>query len=80
MCGGVLRDTLLDWEDPLPEDELAQSEAHCEQADVVLALGTSLRIEPAGSLPTLAKSFLLVNLQHTPEAPARQDEGAGGWW
>ena len=66
-CAGVLRDTLLDWEDPLPEDELALSEAHCEQSDLVLALGTSLRIEPAGSLPCLAKSFVLVNLQQTPK-------------
>jgi mono-ADP-ribosyltransferase sirtuin 6 len=51
----------------LPEDELALSEAHCEQSDLVLALGTSLRIEPAGSLPCLAKSFVLVNLQQTPK-------------
>jgi NAD-dependent SIR2 family protein deacetylase len=35
-------------------------------ADLVLALGTSLRIEPAGSLPTLAKQFVIVNLQATP--------------
>ena len=37
------------------------------RADLVLALGTSLRIEPAGSLPLFAKEFMLVNLQQTPK-------------
>ena len=68
-CGpgnGVVRDTLLDWEDPLPEDELFAAQEHCEQSDLVLALGTSLRIEPAGGMPKTAGSFILVNLQQTP--------------
>jgi mono-ADP-ribosyltransferase sirtuin 6 len=54
-CGGIVRDTLLDWEDALPEDELQPSERACREADLVIALGTSLRIEPAGSLPLLCK-------------------------
>ena len=64
--GAVVRDTLLDWEDPLPEDELFAAQEHCEQSDLVLALGTSLRIEPAGGMPKTAGSFILVNLQQTP--------------
>ena len=39
-CGGGLRDTLLDWEDELPEDQLARSEQHCVEADLVMTLGT----------------------------------------
>ena len=65
-CNGDLRDTLLDWEDQLPESDLERSTAECKEADLVLCLGTSLRIEPAGSLPTLAKKFVIVNLQETP--------------
>lgn len=65
-CNGVLRDTLLDWEDGLPEDDYERSIAECENADLVLCLGTSLRIEPAGSLPLKAKKFVVVNLQQTP--------------
>ena len=69
--GAPLCDTLLDWEDPLPEDDFERATEECEQADLVLALGTSLRIEPAGNLPSLAKEYVIVNLQETPK-----DEGA----
>ena len=69
-CGGVLRDMLLDWEDPLPEDEFERSGDECEAADLVLSLGSSLRIEPAGSLPAKARRFIIVNLQKTPKDSA----------
>ena len=65
-CQQPLRDTLLDWKDPLPEDDYLRSMHYCQQAALVLCLGTSLRIEPAGSLPTLAQQFVIVNLQPTP--------------
>lgn len=65
-CQGDLHDCLLDWEDSLPRFDLERSQQNCRQADLVLALGTSLRIEPAGSLPSLGKEFVIVNLQVTP--------------
>mmetsp|Transcript_45556 Transcript_45556/g.120217 ORF Transcript_45556/g.120217 Transcript_45556/m.120217 type:complete len:86 (+) Transcript_45556:2-259(+) len=39
-------------------------------ADLCLVLGSSLRVEPAGSLPNHAKAFALVNLQETPKDKA----------
>ena len=51
-CGGKLKDTLLDWEDPLPRVEWNKAQLVCSKADLILCLGTSLRIEPAGSLCT----------------------------
>ena len=65
-CNGDLRDTILDWEDELPEEDFDLAIEHCEKSDLVIALGTSLRIEPAGSLPTKGKNFAIVNLQRTP--------------
>ena len=62
----MLRDTILDWEDALPEDDWERAQDECEKSDLVLALGTSLRIEPAGSLPTLGKKFVIINKQDTP--------------
>lgn len=64
-CGGLLHDVLLDWEDPVLDIERVHAE--CEKADLVLCLGTSLRIEPVGSLPLLAKKFAIINLQVTPK-------------
>jgi len=66
ICGGCLRDTILDWEDELPQDDWIRAQEECAESDLVLALGTSLRIEPAGSLPTLAEKFVIINKQATP--------------
>lgn len=52
-CPGKLKDTLLDWESPLPQTDWDRAQEVCSRADLVLCLGTSLRIEPAGSLCTL---------------------------
>jgi mono-ADP-ribosyltransferase sirtuin 6 len=49
-CNGQLIDTLLDWEDDLPEKDWAASQTECGKAELILCLGTSLRIEPAGRL------------------------------
>ena len=46
------------------KNEWAQDEFSA--ADLCLALGTSLRIEPVGCLPLQAKRFVIVNLQATP--------------
>ena len=49
-CDGDLRDTILDWEDELPDKDWSLSQQHCAQSDLVIAIGTSLRIEPGTSL------------------------------
>lgn len=67
ICGGELLDTLLDWEDALPEADFERAEDECDKADLVICLGTSLRIEPVGSLPLRAEKFVIVNLQVTPK-------------
>lgn len=67
LCGGELIDTLLDWEDELPAADFERAEVECDKSDLVICLGTSLRIEPVGSLPLRAKKFAIVNLQVTPK-------------
>lgn len=69
-CRGQLRDTILDWEDELPYQESDLAEKYSRRADLSIALGTTLQIQPAGKLPFLAKKrpngkSVIVNLQST---------------
>jgi len=65
-CNGDLRDTILDWEDELPPKDWELSQCECLKSDLIIAVGTSLRIEPVASLTTLSKKIVIVNKQITP--------------
>ncbi|XP_074650189.1 NAD-dependent protein deacylase sirtuin-6-like [Tubulanus polymorphus] len=69
ICRGNLTDTILDWEDNLPESDLLNAELNAKQADINLCLGTSLQIVPSGNIPLLNRKIngklVIVNLQPT---------------
>ncbi|NXN15695.1 SIR6 deacetylase, partial [Indicator maculatus] len=68
-CRGKLRDTILDWEDALPDRDLTLADEACRKADLSVTLGTSLQIKPSGNLPLITKKrggkLVIVNLQAT---------------
>ena len=68
-CGGVLKPDVILFGEQLPEDELRRAQAASRNADVFLAIGSSLTVEPAASLPRRALdrggSLLVVNLDRT---------------
>nr|XP_060642146.1 NAD-dependent protein deacylase sirtuin-6 isoform X2 [Anolis sagrei ordinatus] len=69
-CGkGKLIDTILDWEDSLPDRDLHLASEASRKADLSITLGTSLQIKPSGDLPLLTKRkggrLVIVNLQPT---------------
>ncbi|GFN83404.1 NAD-dependent protein deacetylase sirtuin-6-like [Plakobranchus ocellatus] len=68
-CRGKLIDTILDWEDALPEHDLETADQEARKADLSICLGTSLQIVPSGNIPLLTKKnkgkLVIVNLQPT---------------
>ncbi|XP_012900901.1 NAD-dependent protein deacetylase sirtuin-6 isoform X4 [Mustela putorius furo] len=68
-CRGELRDTILDWEDALPDRDLTRADEASRNADLSITLGTSLQIRPSGNLPLATKRrggrLVIVNLQPT---------------
>jgi mono-ADP-ribosyltransferase sirtuin 6 len=70
-CGGALRDTLLDWDDSLPEADFLKAQTALGECDLCLCMGTSLRIRPASELPLISVrnggKLVICNLQNTPK-------------
>ncbi|KAH9498172.1 NAD-dependent protein deacetylase sirtuin-6 [Bulinus truncatus] len=66
---GKLIDTILDWEDSLPERDLDRASEECRKSDLSICLGTSLQIIPSGNIPLLTKKnggkLVIINLQPT---------------
>jgi mono-ADP-ribosyltransferase sirtuin 6 len=50
---GRLIDQVLDWEDALPERDYTLARKHSLLADVSFALGTSMRVHPAATIPLI---------------------------
>jgi NAD-dependent SIR2 family protein deacetylase len=69
-CSGRLISSVVNFGDPLPQKELALAGQHARHCDLMLALGSSLVVEPAASLVGLAlrsrARVVLVNQGETP--------------
>nr|XP_045599555.1 NAD-dependent protein deacetylase Sirt6-like [Procambarus clarkii] len=74
-CRGKLHDTVLDWEDGLPDADLDLAVSHSCAADLSICLGTTLQIVPSGNIPVDTKKrggkLVICNLQ-----PTKQDRHA----
>lgn len=73
-CGGILRDSIIHFDESLPMHALKMANAKFVGSDLTVVLGSSLQVEPAASLPFRAKArnrsgnvvSCIVNLQPTP--------------
>ena len=69
-CGGVYKPDVVLFGEQLPGAVIQRARALARESDVFLAIGSSLVVEPAASLPRLAASpettVGIVNLESTP--------------
>ncbi len=69
-CGGRLISSVVNFGDPLPQNELVLADQHARHCDLMFVLGSSLVVEPAASLVGLAirsrARVVLVNQGETP--------------
>jgi NAD-dependent SIR2 family protein deacetylase len=75
-CTGALRDNIVHFDEMLPWHELKMANAKFVGADLTIVLGSSLRVDPAASMPFKSKrrhcnpntappKSVIVNLQET---------------
>jgi NAD-dependent deacetylase len=67
-CGGVVKPDVVLFGEQLPRETLREARRLADAADVFLAVGSSLRVEPAASLPRRAAEggvLAVVNLDPT---------------
>ncbi len=69
-CGGLVKSATISFGQSLPEDVLAEAYDLSMSTDLVLALGSSLVVEPAASIPLRAKNsgarLVIINRTETP--------------
>ncbi|MEO5679399.1 MAG: Sir2 family NAD-dependent protein deacetylase [Acidimicrobiales bacterium] len=69
-CGGVIKSTTISFGQPLDPDVLDAAVAAATECDLLLAIGSSLQVQPAAALVPLAAqagaAVVIVNAQPTP--------------
>jgi NAD-dependent SIR2 family protein deacetylase len=69
-CTGKLRDSIINFGENLPDDQVNMAQEHAAAQDVALVLGTSMRVQPAASFPDAVRAnggaLVICNLQVTP--------------
>ncbi|MFX1444174.1 MAG: NAD-dependent deacetylase [Promethearchaeota archaeon] len=69
-CSGRLINSIVNFGDPLPEDELYESMRRSEASDVFFVIGSSLVVTPAANMPGIAKQsgskLIILNRGETP--------------
>lgn len=56
-CGGFLKPDAVFFGEPIPQEALKRSFREADDCDLMLVIGTSAQVEPAASLPRIAKGM-----------------------
>ena len=69
-CGGLLKPATISFGQAMPRDVMMQALIAAEACDLMLAVGSSLVVEPAASIPRVARQagarLVIVNRDPTP--------------
>ena len=69
-CGGLLKPATISFGQSMPLDVMTRAQTAAETCDLLLAVGSSLVVEPAASIPRVAKAagarLVIVNREPTP--------------
>lgn len=72
-CGGYLKPATVSFGQSMPEDKMAEAVETAQRSDLVIATGSTLEVEPAASIPRLARErgafYAILN-----RGPTAQDE------
>ncbi len=70
-CSGIMKHATVSFGQSLPMDVLQESIERAREAEVFFAMGSSLVVHPAASLPMLAKQsggrLVIINRDPTPQ-------------
>ncbi|HKX30337.1 MAG TPA: NAD-dependent deacylase [Blastocatellia bacterium] len=70
LCGGLLKPATISFGQAMPARAMQLALAACADCDVFLAVGSSLVVHPAASLPVIAKQIgavlIIINRTSTP--------------
>jgi NAD-dependent deacetylase len=68
-CGGIVKTATISFGQPMPVEAMRRADAASRECDLFIVLGSSLLVNPAASLPMLAKSngaaLAIVNREPT---------------
>ncbi len=69
-CGGLVKAAVISFGQAMPTREMMRAEHAMEEADLFIAIGSSLQVHPAADLPLAAKyqgaTLIIVNRDPTP--------------
>ena len=72
-CGGILKPDTISFGQAMPEDKMAKSFTLARECDLCMALGSSLVVYPAASIPSVAlesgAKLMIINRDETPLDP-----------
>lgn len=69
-CGGLVKANVISFGQPMPRDKMVEAERLALGCDLMMVLGSSLVVQPAASLPLVAKNngakLIIINREQTP--------------